>query len=141
MFTEGISEMVLVVEDVATTAAFYRDVIGLTPLIEASERFAWFWLTDAREREHGQRLALTTGPLLHEDQSPHPPGRRWGPVHFALHVSADNLAAMCERVTAAGMQILGPDRFEWMAASGYYVYDPAGNLLEFFVEDAADTAI
>ncbi len=43
MFSRGISETVLVVQDVEASARFYRDVVGLVPRTEPEEGWAWFW--------------------------------------------------------------------------------------------------
>lgn len=134
MTIRGISEIVLVVRDVRTAAHFYRDVVGLAPETEPDERWAWFRI----DQDSGapQRLALTTGPLLFEEHSPRPPGERWGPVHFALHVPRTDLERRTELVRRSGVEVHGPTRLEWMRAESYYFHDPAGNLVEFWSPDA-----
>jgi catechol 2,3-dioxygenase-like lactoylglutathione lyase family enzyme len=131
-YTVGIAEIVLVVRDVPAAARFYRDVVGLAPDGEPSERWAWFF-TGGEGR--AKRLAMAKGPLLFEEHSPRPEGERWGPVHFALHVPADRLEQAIEDVRAHGVEIHGPVHFDWMRASGYYFYDPDGNLVEFWSPD------
>lgn len=136
MFSQGISEIVLVVEDVRQAARFYRDVIGLTPEEEADDTWAWFW---AGTPGHGQRIALNKGALLFEEHSPHPAGERWGQVHFALQVPRDKLEAAVAHVRGKGVQVYGPRYFEWMQAQSYYFYDLDGNLLEFWSPDPPET--
>src|SRR5262249_23551790 len=75
MFSIGLSEIVLIVNDVKAAARFYRDVVGLTPETEADDAWAWFW---AGVPGQAQRVALHKGTLLFEDQSPLPTGERWG---------------------------------------------------------------
>ena len=131
-FSRGFAEIVLIVQDVPAAARFYRDVIGLTPETEPTETWAWFWVGHPGQP---QRLALHRGPLLFEEHSPHPPGARWGPIHFALQVGRADLEAAAARARASGIQVHGPTRFDWMKATSYYCYDPDGNLLEWWSPD------
>lgn len=134
MFTIGLAEIVLIVEDVPRAARFYREVVGLTPATEADDEWAWFWTGES----HGSpRIALHRGPLLFEEHSPHPPGQRWGRVHYAFTVPRQKLAAALEHLRTHGIEVYGPQRFEWMKATAYYFYDPDGNLLEFWSPDAS----
>ena len=128
----GISEIVLVVRDVERAARFYQDALGLVPETEVSEAWAWFRFGDPNRP---QRLALRNGPLLFEEHSPNPPGHRWGQVHFALHVSRNELEARLEKARRVTSDIYGPVRLEWMQADSYYFYDLDGNLLEFWSPD------
>ena len=132
MKTRGFSEVVLVVADVVACAAFYRDVIGLTPEGEGDGAWAWFRLVD----EPVQRLGITTGPLLYEEASPRGAGAAFGGVHFAIHVGRDEVEGLLSRVRASGREVLGPQRFAWMGATAWYVYDPGGHLVEFWTPDA-----
>jgi catechol-2,3-dioxygenase len=122
------AEIVLVVEDVPAAAAFYRDVIGLSPEGSADAEWAWFWIGHAG----GSRLGLHRGRLLFEEHSPRPSGRRWGPVHFALQIDRDRLIESVERVRAHGYQVYGPVHFDWMAADGYYSHDLDAGQVEFW---------
>lgn len=132
MSSIGLSEIVLIVRDVSKAAAFYRDVVGLTPNTEANDAWAWFW---AGTPGVAQRLALHQGPLLFEEHSPRPPGARFGAIHFALHVPREELGAAVERVRASGTAVYGPQRFEWMRAESWYFYDLDANLVEFWSPD------
>ena len=132
MFTTGISEIVLIVNDVQAAARFYREVDGLAPHTEANDEWAWFW---TGEPDHSGRLAVHRGTLLYEENSPHPPGARWGHVHYALNVPRDRLQAALDRAREHGIKVYGPQRFEWMKATGHYLYDPDGNLVEYWSPD------
>lgn len=129
---DGLCELVLIVADVPRATAFYRDVVGLELEKPADESWAWFW-TGAPGAS--PRLALTTGPLLFEEHSPHPEGRRFGPVHFALRAERAGFAAALERVRSAGTAIHGPIRLEWMRADSGYFHDPDGHLVELWSPD------
>jgi catechol-2,3-dioxygenase len=130
--TTGFAELVLVVDDVPGVAAFYRDVVGLSVMTEADDSWAWFW---TGEPDASARLALHRGSLLFEEHSPHPAGYRWGQVHFALDIPREHLDAALEQARAAGVELYGPQRFEWMGATSWFLYDPAGNLVEFWSPD------
>lgn len=132
VLSNGFAEVVLIVNDVPAAARFYGEVVGLIPDGEANESWAWFW---AGEPGVKQRLALHEGPLLHEEHSPHPPGERWGQVHFAFNIPRDRLEAAVDQIRRNGVEVYGPNYFKWMGARSYYFYDPDGNLLEFWSPD------
>jgi catechol 2,3-dioxygenase-like lactoylglutathione lyase family enzyme len=129
MSSLGLSEIVLIVEDVPASTRFYQQVVGLKLEHEPSDEWAWFWAGEEGKR---QRLALHRGTLLFEGQSPHPDGERWGHVHFAFEVPLGELDAAVARVRDAGVEVFGPVELEWMNACAYYFYDPDGNLLEWW---------
>jgi len=131
--SKGLSELVLIVEDVPKAARFYEDVVGLELEHETSDEWAWFWAGPVGAK---QRLALHRGTLLFEEHSPFPPGERFGRVHFAFEVSPEDLGESVERVRGAGVEVYGPVELEWMNAQSYYFYDPDGNLLEFWSPQA-----
>jgi catechol 2,3-dioxygenase-like lactoylglutathione lyase family enzyme len=131
-FATGISEIVLVVEDVQRAAEFYEDVVGLEPIGPSDDTWAWFF---AGEPGTEQRVAVHRGTLLFEDQSPHPEGHRFGNVHYAFEVPAAKLEEAVEHVRSKGLEVYGPVEFEWMNATSYYFYDPDANLLEFWARN------
>ncbi len=137
MSSQGLSEIVLVVNDVARAAHFYREAVGLIPVKEAEDDWAWFWMG---EPGVPQRLAVHKGSLLFEEYSPFPAGERWGPVHFAFHVASENLKDALERVRAHGVAVYGPASQDWMHATSHYFYDPDGNLVEFWTPASDDAS-
>ncbi len=134
MASLGLSELVLVVKDVAISERFYREVVGLVPDLPARDLWAWFW---AGRPGLPQRLGLTSGSLLFEEHSPRPPGHRFGPTHFAFEIARSDVTRELARVRASGVEVLGPARLEWMNAEAHYFYDPDGNLVEFWSPDSA----
>ena len=132
LFTTGLAELVLIVEDVPRAAKFYREVVGLDPESLSDDEWAWFF---AGDDEHAQRIALHKGSLLFEEHSPHPAGHRFGNIHFAFEVPRERFDAAVEHVRNGGTAVYGPTRFDWMQATSYYFYDPDGNLLEFWCPD------
>lgn len=129
MFSRGISEIVLIVREVKTSAQFYRAVVGLEPRTVADDEWAWFWTGEIGKAQY---VALHKGTLLFEEHSPLPEGKRWGHVHFALDVPRERLEEAVEHVRGRGVEVYGPIDFDWMNARSYYFYDPDGNLLEFW---------
>ena len=132
LFTTGLAELVLIVEDVPRAAKFYREVVGLELESPADETWAWFFAGDSVK---AQRIALHKGSLLFEENSPHPAGHRFGNVHLALEVPRERFAEAVDHVRRSGTEVYGPTRFDWMSATSYYFYDPDGNLLEFWSPD------
>ncbi len=127
--SSGISEIVLIVENVKKSAAFYKDIVGLIPQTEITDKWAWFW---SGEENTSSRIALHNGKLLFEEYSPLPEGERWGKIHFALEVKRINLDSALHKVQNAKIKIYGPIEFEWMNAVSYYFYDLDGNLVEYW---------
>jgi len=140
---ENISELVLVVDDVAVCAQFYEDAIGLTrdsswPGARSDTDWAWFWTGAVGD---SARLALRNGPLMFEEHSPLPAGRRFGAVHFALEIKRGDLEGAVERLRSRGVEVLmgedgAPVRLEWMGAVAVYCFDPAGNLVELWATES-----
>ena len=132
MFSVGLAEIVLIVNDVKASARFYRDVVGLTPESEPDDVWAWFWAGSVGQ---AQRVGLHKGSLLFEGQSPLPTGERWGQVHYAFNIPRAQLEEAVQHVGKQGVEVYGPVHFDWMKAAAYYFYDPDGNLLEFWSPD------
>lgn len=136
-FTQGISEIVLVVEDVQRSARFYRDVVRLAAEKDGGDAYAWFW---TGEPVRSQRLGLLKAPLAFEENSPRPEGERWGPVHYAYSVPRNELDAALAHIQGCGVDIHGPEHIHWMKAKVYYFYDPDGNLLELWSPEPSATS-
>ncbi|MBI1755610.1 MAG: VOC family protein [Fimbriimonas ginsengisoli] len=124
-------EIVLRVKDVAVSAAFYREAVGLTPRWEPTEDWAGFWCGDPASKKW---LGLNKRDLLFEEHSPLPEGARFGPVHFALYLPPDQIEPALARLRGYGVEVLGPHRFKSSDFHGlsYYFYDPDANLVEFW---------
>ncbi|MGH3107137.1 MAG: VOC family protein [Rubrobacter sp.] len=129
MYSSGISELVLVVRDVLSSARFYEEVVGLMLEKEVDDEWAWFWAGTPGE---AQRIALRKGPLLFEQHSPRPEGERWRAVHYAFEVAQDRLDDAVEHVRRKGVEVYGPVNLDWMDAISYYFFDPDANLIEWW---------
>ena len=117
----GISEVILVVPDVARSLAFYRDVVGLRVDDASHPNFAWLW---AGLPGTQQRIGVTAGPLF----------------AFGTESSRiDDLKAALER---EGVEVEGPVEFRFWNARSIYFSDPDGNRVEFcgFSETKASPA-
>lgn len=132
----GLSEIVLIVGDVARSAAFYRDAIRLIPARPANDEWAWFW---AGAEGDSCWLALHRGTLLFEEHSPLkllPMGERFrGATHFALGVDIGRLEECAGHLRRMGVEVFGAVEFDWMGPRGarsIYCYDPDGNLVELW---------
>ena len=118
----GISEVILVVQDVARSVAFYRDTVGLPVDDVSSPKFAWFWAGPPGKQ---QRIGITAGPLSFGAE------HIKGPQHFAFGTEdarIDDLKAALER---QGIEVEGPVAFTFWNARSIYFSDPDGNRVEF----------
>jgi catechol 2,3-dioxygenase-like lactoylglutathione lyase family enzyme len=134
IFSRGISEIVLIVQDVEGSARFYRDVVGFVPRTEPDEGWAWFW---AGPPGRLQSVGLREGTLLFEGMSPRREGERWGPVHYAFEMPRERIVEALDRVRGSGVEVYGPVHFHWMKADSYYFYDADDNQLKFWSPDPA----
>jgi hypothetical protein len=101
MFSRGISEIVLVLQDVEASARIYPDVVGLVPRTEPEEGWAWFW---AGPPGRLQPAGLREGTLLFEGMAPRPKDERWGPVHYAFEVPRERIEDALDCVRGSGVR-------------------------------------
>ena len=118
----GISEIILVVEDVARSVAFYRDVVGLLPDNLGNAAFAWFW---AGPRGKSQRIGITKGPLSFGA------AHVKGPHHFAFGTERGRIPELKTSLEKSGLEVEGPVEFAFWNALSIYFSDPDGNRVEF----------
>ncbi|NNM73346.1 VOC family protein [Enterovirga aerilata] len=122
----GVLETALYVDDLSGASAFYQDVLGLRPIFR-DERLAAY---DAGPRSvlllfrRGSTLTTATMP-----GGTIPPHDGHGPIHIALAVAADDLAAWERHLAAYGIPVEG--RTDWpQGGTSVYFRDPDGHLLE-----------
>ena len=124
----GVYETIIYAENVAATAAFYRDVIGLTPIEEPGELGAFFRLAD------GAML------LVFDPRHSSVPGRAvpshgaLGAGHVAFAIRADELSAWRERLRQHDVE-LELERHDPTGTGQLYFRDPAGNSVELVEGD------
>jgi catechol 2,3-dioxygenase-like lactoylglutathione lyase family enzyme len=119
-------ETSLYVDDLERAGRFYEDVLGLCPLT-----------MDGRFRAYdvgglSVLLLFRRGATLETVRMPGgtiPPHDGHGPLHIALAVGTEELAAWEEKLAARGVPIEG--RTDW-SRGGHSIYfrDPDGHLLE-----------
>ncbi len=119
---QGISEVILVVQDVERSMRFYRDVVGLVEDNVGNMKFVWFW---AGPRGKSQRLGITAGPLSYGA------AHVKGPQHFAFGTERSRIPALQAALTAQGVEVEGPVEFPAWDALSIYFSDPDGNRIEF----------
>ena len=122
MRVSRVLETCLYATDLETTAAFYRDVIGLEPISAVAERHVFFRCGDA--------VFLLFDPARTEisdgDVPPH--GAR-GAGHVAFAVAHGELHAWASRLATLGVPIEAD--VSWpRGGRSLYLRDPAGNSVE-----------
>jgi len=118
----GISEVILVVQDVQRSLAFYRDVVGLAVEDDSNAKFVWFW---AGRPGAQQRIGITAGPLSFGAAHVR------GPQHFAFGTDNSRIDELKAALEGQGLQVEGPIEFRFWRARSIYFSDPDGNRVEF----------
>jgi catechol 2,3-dioxygenase-like lactoylglutathione lyase family enzyme len=122
----GVLETALYVDDLARAAAFYQGVLGLKRIF-ADDRLAAY---DAGPRS--VLLLFRRGSTLETVTIPGgtiPPHDGHGPLHIALAIPAEALAAWEAHLAIAGISIEG--RTAWpKGGTSIYFRDPDGHLVE-----------
>ena len=119
----AISELVLEVSDLDAARRFYRDDLGFEETLfgEGREDRYWYLVGDSA------RLGLWT------PQVGLAGGRGGAHVHFAFHVSEENLEELIARLAERGVATEGPVQLG--PGRAVYVTDPDGNVVEFWTQD------
>ncbi len=116
----------LTVSDLARSAGFYRDVVGLPLALDMPERgAAFFWVGEPGRSMLGL-WSLGSAPL----------GMK---LHVAFEVALDDVLETCDRLEAYGVTPLSffgveadePSVIGWMPAAAVYFLDPDGHQLEY----------
>ena len=140
----GIHHIALGVPDFERGLAFYRDTLGFT-VVQESNFARDNPLADRAIglRGVGAKMAMLKAPNayleLWQYSNPEPDDRRqrqcdFGYAHFALQV--DGLEAEYNRLSAAGMEFVGPP-VDFGVVSAIYGKDPFGNFIELYeIRDA-----
>ncbi|MDB4942845.1 MAG: glyoxalase [Labilithrix sp.] len=122
----GLLETALYVDDMGRSVRFFRDVLGLSPMLETPTLTAF----DAGSR--GVLLVFLRGGSTVDKTSPRGvvPGHDGsGPLHMAFAIPADSYEAWQAHLAAANV----PSRGEMQWAAGgrsLYFEDPDGHVLE-----------
>ena len=148
-FVTGLSEVALAVRDVAASARFYTEVVGLTPEEPAADWGASFMLGPPTRQQRLILLSRSLPPLDQRREAPAAVGAsasagsvtssftpaQLGRTHFALRVPRGSLEQAVDRVRRHGVEVSGPAYFGWMKATAHYFFDPDGHVVEFWSPD------
>lgn len=126
MQVRELGHIVLYVRDLATSRAFYRDILGWPEVATVGRIGAVF----SSGRTHHELLLLEVGP----DAAPTPLGRRLGLYHFGLKVGEtdDELREALAKLEAADVPISGTG--DHGVTHSVYIADPDGNEIELYID-------
>ncbi len=109
-------------DDLDAAVRFYRDVLGLVPLMQETGRHVFFAVGD-----RGMLLIFRPEETLRGHPLPAHGAR--GPGHFALGIAANDLSAWRDRLGERGVAIEHEETWPGGGRSLYF-RDPAGNSVE-----------
>lgn len=125
--TQRFDHVGLVVADVAVSAAFYRDVLGLRPVARPAFSFDGAWLASGDAVIHLLEENVGNGTAGQETpQVEHLSRTR----HLAFEVA--DAAAASQTLEAAGHRIVVGPKFRPDGAVQAYLHDPDGHLIELY---------
>ncbi len=150
MKARGVSHIAVCVADLEKSLAFYRDVLGLTVKLHATQEMARRPGAESAEMYERPRTARTVANVwFDEPSSPQPflvltshPGDQVGGEPIKLdqrgisHISfeVENVKAFAEELIAKGVELAGAIE-DFTDGSGnvrtIFVYDPDGILVQF----------
>jgi catechol 2,3-dioxygenase-like lactoylglutathione lyase family enzyme len=120
-------ESALYAENLAETAAFYAEVMGLERIAEAEGRHVFFRAGEGVLLLF--RPSATREPPAAGARVPVPPHGTAGEGHLCFAGSAQEIDRWCARLGRAGVAIEAD--FEWpQGGRSIYFRDPAGNSIE-----------
>jgi catechol 2,3-dioxygenase-like lactoylglutathione lyase family enzyme len=123
---DGLLETALYVDDMARSAAFFRDVLGLQPMLETERLIAF----DAGNQ--GVLLVFARGQSIEDMPSERGvvPGHDGsGPLHMAFAISEAEYEPWKTHLAGAGVKLRGEMRWPRGGRSLYFE-DPDGHVLE-----------
>ena len=118
---QGLSELILRVNDVDRSLAFYCGALGLA--LEKCDSPAWAWLWTGAPGA-SPRLGLTSRPLSYGA------AHCGGPAHFAIGVARTAILEEKARLESLGFAVEGPVTFESWHADSIYLSDPDDHRVE-----------
>ncbi|WP_211095180.1 VOC family protein [Sphingomonas olei] len=122
----GLLETALYVDDMARSVGFFRDVLGLAPMIESDR------LTAFDAGHGGVLLVFARGQSTEDVATPGgtiPGHDGHGPLHMAFAIAASDLDAW--RAHLAGCGVAVTEEVSWPAGGhSLYFNDPDGHVLE-----------
>lgn len=120
----GLIEIVLVVEDIERSLAFYRDTLGLETISPAAVPVKFLRIGAPRDGVP-QQVVLIPRPMAAEQ----PLARSRRLHHIGLEVAPEDFAAERERLASLGFEIRGGTH-PFLPVDAFYLDDPDGNEIE-----------
>jgi catechol-2,3-dioxygenase len=133
MEIKELGHVVLYVRDIATSSAFYRDVLGWRQILPVEgKELGWpaAAFNAPSGRTHHELLLIEVG----QDAAGQPNGKRIGLYHFGLKIgdSDDELRAARDTLISSGTPIVGMS--DHTSTHSLYISDPDGNEIELYVD-------
>jgi catechol 2,3-dioxygenase-like lactoylglutathione lyase family enzyme len=120
----GLLEVVLEVDDLERSLAFYRNVVGLAIVEQWPEPRRGVWLSIGRNTVLGLWPPSSGGPGVGIHGS-----RGGAHVHLAIYVDPGALESRKRAIAQSGLEVEGPIEFD-PGNRSIFVTDPDGNVLE-----------
>ena len=120
----GMVEVVLVVEDIDRSVAFYQDTLGLEPISPPELPVKFLRIGAARDGVP-QQVVLIPRPMAAEQ----PLVRTRALHHIGLEVAPQDYEHERERLTGLGFEIRSGEH-PFMPVEAFYLDDPDGNEIE-----------
>lgn len=122
----GLAEIVITVQDLDRSLAFYRDLLGLTVISPPGLPAAFLRVGEEREGVP-QQIVLVPGGA---DAGTVPAGKAGRVLHhIGLEVPPDQYDAERARLAAAGLEVRGGSH-PFLPVEAFYIDDPDGNEVE-----------
>jgi catechol 2,3-dioxygenase-like lactoylglutathione lyase family enzyme len=121
----GLAEVVLVVQDLERSVAFYRDLLGLTVISPPALPAVFLRVGEERAGVPQQIVLVPRGADAAGAAS------KAGRVlhHIGLEVASDQFDAERERLAAAGLEVRDGSH-PFLPVEAFYIDDPDGNEVE-----------
>lgn len=122
----GLAEVVLLVQDLEKSVAFYRDLLGLTVISPEDFPAAFLRIGEEREGVPHQIILVPRPSDVHAGAT----SKLERDVHhIGLEVPADQLEAERSRLSGLGLEVRGGDH-PFLPVEAFYLDDPDGNEIE-----------
>jgi catechol-2,3-dioxygenase len=133
MEVKELGHLVLYVRDLATSAHFYREVLGWRPIVDGSQgsmAFPAAAFNAPGGRTHHELLLIEVG----QQAAALPAGRRVGMYHFGLKIgtSDDELRDALNVLRENQVNVVGAT--DHGMTHSLYITDPDGNEIELYVD-------
>ena len=123
----GLNHITLAVQDMERSFAFYRDVLGFSPLVKWDQG-AYFFIPSQKNSPPTESVWF----CLNVDKKRQASACY---THYAFSVSAENFEEMKKAIAATGVTVFQENS---SPGNSFYFLDPDGHKLEIHVGNAED---